>query len=170
MSICTQTRERIASLRREFPDEFTNAKNGDIISIELPVQPPADNPFRFTGRTFVLISARSFSASTVFASIVKCATIATLIGQETGDPTTLYADSIEFQLPHSTLQAWVASKLLVCAGGKPDGRGVTPDYEVKQKPEDTAKSIDTVMQFTLDLIEKANHNAQLDSRSKNKTK
>ena len=170
MSICPQTRERIASLRREFPDEFTNAKNGDIISIELPVQPPADNPFRFTGRTFVPISARSFSASTVFASIVKCAKIATLIGEETGDPTTLYADSIEFELPNSGLHVWVASKLLVCACGKPDGRGVIPHYEVKQKPEDTAKGIDTVLQFTLDLIRKADHNVQFGSWSKNKTR
>jgi C-terminal processing protease CtpA/Prc len=152
MSICPQTRERIAPLRREFPDEFASAKNGKIISIELPLQTPADNPFRFTGRTFVLISPRSFSASTVFSSIVKCAKIATLIGEETRDPRTLYADSIKFELPHSGLQAWVPSKLLVCAGGKPDGRGVIPDYEVKQKPEDTAKGVDTVLQFTLNLI------------------
>ncbi|MHC4498872.1 MAG: S41 family peptidase [Planctomycetota bacterium] len=155
MSIRPQTRERIDSLRREFPDKFADVKNGDIVSIELPMQPPADNPLRFTGRTLVLISARSFSASTVFASIVKCAKIATLIGQATGDPTTLYADSIEFELPHSALHAWVASKLLVCACGKPDGRGVIPDYEVKQTPEDTAKGVDTVLQFTLDLIKRS---------------
>ena len=159
MSICPQTRERIASLRGEFPDKFTNVKDGDIVSIELPVQPPTDNLFIFTGRTFLLTSARSFSASTVFASIVKCAKMATLIGQETGDPTTLYADSIEFELPHSALQAWVPSKLLVCACGKPDGRGVIPDYEVKQTPEDTAKGIDTVLQFTLDLIKRSSNKA-----------
>ena len=58
-----------------------------------------------------------------------------------------------FILPNSQVEAGVASKLLICACGKPDGRGVIPDYEVKQKPEDTAKGIDTVLQFTLNLIE-----------------
>jgi len=152
IKISDQTRDRIIDLRRELPDKFANAKNGDIITIELPAQKPTDNPFRFNDNVFLLIGRRSFSASTVFASAVKYADIATLIGEETGDPTTLYADSIEFKLPHSGLQAWVPSKLLVCAGGKPDGRGVIPHSEVKQKPEDTAKGIDTVLQFTLNMI------------------
>lgn len=167
IKICSQTRERIAPLRREFPNEFASAKSGDVVMIMLPLQPPADNPFRFTGQTFVLISRRSFSASTVFASIVKCAQIATLIGEETGDPTTLFADSIEFKLPNSGLQAWVASKLLVCACGKPDGRGVVPNYEVKQTPEDTAKGVDTVLQFTLNLIKKSGSIIPLEEKQNN---
>ncbi|MFX0195885.1 MAG: hypothetical protein ACFFCW_07170, partial [Candidatus Hodarchaeota archaeon] len=59
---------------------------------------------------------------------------------------------IMFILPNSQVEAGVASKLLICAGGKRDGRGVIPDYEVKQKPEDTAKGVDIVLQFTLNLI------------------
>jgi len=34
--------------------------------------------------------------------------------------------------------------------------GIIPDYEVKQKPEDTAKGVDTVLQFTLNLIKDPN--------------
>ena len=30
------------------------------------------------------------------------------------------------------------------------------DYEVKQKPEDTAKGVDTALQFTLNLIKDPN--------------
>ena len=160
IKISSQTHDRIACLRREFADKFANKENGDIVTFELPTQSPADNPFKFSGRTFVLISPRSFSASTVFASVVKCAQIATLIGEETGDPTTLYADSIKFKLPNSGLGAWVASKLLVCACGKPDGRGVIPDYEVKQTIQDTAKGVDTVVQFTLNLIKDPNSGIQ----------
>ena len=44
-------------------------------------------------------------------------------------------------------------------GSKNDGRGVIPDYEVKQKPEDTAKGVDTVLQFTLNLIKESNSKA-----------
>ena len=46
----------------------------------------------------------------------------------------------------------VPSKLIFQACGKSDGRGVIPDYEVSQKPEDTAEGVDTVLQFTLELI------------------
>jgi C-terminal processing protease CtpA/Prc len=155
IKISAQTHERIKHLRRQVPEIFANKKDGDIVTLELPPRQPADNPFRFTGRIFLLISRQSFSASTVFASAIKCAEIATLIGEETGDPTTLYADSIKFELPNSGLHAWIASKLLISACGKPDGRGVLPDYEVKQKLEDTAKGVDTVLQFTLDLIKKS---------------
>ncbi len=152
IKISPQTRERIEHIWRQAPDIFANKKDGDTVTLELPLRTPADNPFRFSGRTFLLVGRHSFSASTVFAAIIKCFKIATLIGEETGDPTTLYADSIVFKLPNSRLRVWVASKLLVAAGGKPDGRGVLPDYEVKQKPEDTANGVDTVMQFTLNLI------------------
>ena len=155
MKIVPQAQERIETLRSEMPEVFENKKEGDIVVFELPFQTPADNRFRFGGRTLVLIGRRSFSASTVFASIVKCFKIATLVGEETGDPTTLYADSIHFKLPNSDLEACVASKLLVTACGKLDGLGVLPDYEVKQKPEDIAKGVDTVLQFTLDLIRKS---------------
>jgi len=147
-----QAQERIKNLRANLPGKFENKTNGDIVTIELPFRRPAYNPHRFDGRVFLLIGRQSFSASTVFSSLVKCYKIATLIGEETGDPTTLYADSIMFILPNSRVEAGVASKLLVCACGKPDGRGVIPDYEVKQKPEDTAKGVDMVLQFTLNLI------------------
>ena len=167
MTICPQAYERIGSLRRGFPDKFTNKKEGDIVTLELPDQRPSDNPFRFTGRIFLLVGRQSFSASTVFASVAKHYKIATLIGDETGDPTTLYADSIDFTLPNSGLEAFVASKLLVCPGSKNDGRGVIPDYEVKQKPEDTANGVDTVLQFTLDLIKKTGSEISSEQKQNN---
>jgi len=152
IKISDQAQERIKHLRANLPDKFENKTNGDIVTIELLFHRPVYNPHRFDGRVFLLIGRQSFSASTVFSSLVKCYKIATLIGEETGDSTTLYADSIMFILPNSQVEAGVASKLLICACGKPDGRGVIPDYEVKQKPEDTAKGVDTVLQFTLNLI------------------
>lgn len=152
IKISEQAQERIASLRNDMPDKFAGAKSGDIVTLELSEQMPPNNPHKFNGRVFVLVGRQSFSASTVFSSLVKCFKIATLIGEETGDPTTLYADSIMFKLPNSQIEAGAASKLLICACGKADGRGALPDYEIKQKPEDTAKGIDTTLQFTLNLI------------------
>jgi C-terminal processing protease CtpA/Prc len=152
IKISPQSHDRIEHLRRQLPDKFTNKKDGDIITLELPLRTLSAKPFRFTGQIFVLIGPRSFSASTVFASTIKCFCIGTLLGEETPDPTTLYADIIYSELPNSELHIAVASKCMIAACGKSDGRGVIPDYEVKQKPEDTAKGIDTVLEFTLNLI------------------
>jgi hypothetical protein len=155
IKISEPTEERIAHLIQQLPHLFENKKNGDMVTLELPLRSPEKNPYKFKGPIYLLIGRQCFSASTVFSAIAKCNNIAILVGEETGDPTTLYADSIQFELPNSGLTFWVASKLLVCPCGKADGRGVLPDYEVKQKPEDTAKGIDTVLQFTLNLIKES---------------
>ncbi len=63
-----------------------------------------------------------------------------------------YGEIRFFTLPDSRLTLAVPTDHSVAIGGKADGKGVAPDHEVKQTPEDTAKGIDTVLQFTLDLI------------------
>ena len=88
----------------------------------------------------------------LLASALKHYGLATLIGQETEDLTSLYGHSLHFKLPDSGLPVSVACKYLVCIGSKEDGRGVIPHHEVRQTETDTAKAVDTTMQFALDLI------------------
>jgi hypothetical protein len=123
-----------------------------IVSWEADFIYPKENPLRFKGKKFVLIGPKTFSSASSFTSAVKCFNIATLIGQETGGVTACYGDNFNFRLPSSDLLVSVSYKYFVQACGKPDGRGIIPDYEVKQKPEDTAKGVDTVLEFTLNLI------------------
>jgi len=85
---------------------------------------------------------------------VKCFEVGALIGQETGGKKDHYGQVLPFQLPNSELRGQVSTAHFVTVCGQNDVGGVKPDYEVKQKPEDTAKGIDTVLQFTLNLIEK----------------
>lgn len=137
-----------SGLKKLFPD----AAIGSTVTNEGEFKKPQDNPLRFKGRVFTLIGPKSASSSVSFASAVKHFQIGTLIGQETVDTPVSYGDCIYEVLPSSGLRFSTACKYFVDAGGKPDGRGVLPDYEVKQKPEDTAKGADTVLQFTLNLI------------------
>ncbi len=155
IKISSRAEKGIAPLRQQSPQLFENKELGDIITLDLPLKTPPDNPLGFTGRIFVLIGPRSFSTGTSFAATIRQFQIGTLAGEETGDPTILYGNIINVPLPNSGLTVAIAGRAFVLAGGKPDGRGVLPDYEVKQKPEDTAKGIDTVLQFTLDLVKKS---------------
>lgn len=135
-------------LKKLYPD----AAIGSTVTNEGEFEKPQDHPLRFKGRVFTLIGPKSASSSVSFASAVKHFQIGTLIGQETVDTPVSYGDCIYEVLPSSGLRFSTACKYFVDVGGKPDGRGVIPDYEAKQKPQDLAKGVDTVLQFTLNLI------------------
>jgi hypothetical protein len=135
-------------LKQRYPE----AKIGSIKSFKfLPIN-PGNNPLRFCGRTFVLTGTRTASSAMSFAATVKHYRIGVLIGRETEDTPVNYGHCVYIELPNSKLELSVACKHFVCVGSKDDGRGVLPDYEVLDKPEDMAKDIDTVLQFTLELI------------------
>ena len=113
------------------------------------------NPLRFDGTVYILVGENSTSASTVFSTIIRNSRIVTIIGQEPHEPLTLYGPATSFELPNTGLQATVPRDIIILPGSKKDNHGIIPDYEVKQKPEDIAKGVDTVLQFTLNLIKKS---------------
>jgi len=125
---------------------------GKFVGRDIPLKKPGDNSLRYDGDIYVLIGNGTFSSGQSFAAAVKCFEIGTLVGQETGSTTIEYGDMMTLTMPNSGLMFNVPCKYFVEACGKPDGRGVIPDHEVKQKLEDTAKGIDTVLEFTLNLI------------------
>ena len=129
---------------------------GSVVTWPGKPQKPGANPLRFYGKKYVLVGCSTFSSANCFASAIKCFNIGTIIGEETGGKTANFGDIYNFKLPNSKLSVQVSKKYFVEACGKPDGRGLLPDYEVKQKPEDTAKGVDTVLQFTLNLIKDSN--------------
>jgi len=148
LKISEQACARYRWIKREDP----NIKIGSTKILKGKLIKPGDNPLRFKGKVFVLIGPKSASSSVSFASVMKHFHIGTLIGQETIDTPVNYGDIIYEKLSHSGLTFAVACKRFVCAGGKADGRGLMPHHEVRQKPEDTAKGVDTVLEFTLALI------------------
>ncbi len=149
-----------AKLSRQFCSRYgaqvSDELTGSIFTKKVPLTQPGPNPLRFKGQTFVLIGIRSTSTTTAFAAAVKHFGIGKVVGQEPAEPLTVYGHAFDFTLPNSGLKAVSACGVYVCAGSKSDARGVLPDYEVKQKPEDTAKGVDTVLQFTLNFIKDPN--------------
>lgn len=140
----------LEEFRRMLGDESIEV--GRVIKQNVPLRTPEDKLHRFSGNIFVLIGRQTASASVEFASAIKCFNIGVLVGEETGDATVSFGNTFSFKLNNSRLRFGVPSKLIFQACGKSDGRGVIPDYEVNQKPEDTAENVDTVLKFTLELI------------------
>jgi len=136
-------------IAEENPEEL---EVGKFVGRDIPLKKPDDNSLRYDGNIYVLIGNGTFSGGQSFTAAIKCFKIGTLVGQETGGTTIEYGDIMTFTMLNSGLMFAVPCKYFVEACGKPDGHGVLPDYEVKQKPQDTAKGVDTVLQFTLNLI------------------
>ncbi len=150
-----------AQARSSRPEQkvFQSGQIGSIVEVEVPFIQPAPNPYRFTGRTFVLVGRLTGSSAVTFTGIVKHFGIGTLIGDETSGKMVAHGNAISMNLPNTGLEARVASKYLAHVGAREDELvGVVPDHRVKQTAQDTAKRIDTVLEFTLNLIKSTDKN------------
>ena len=114
---------------------------------------PAQKENKFTGKIYVLTGTRSFSAAAVFANIIKCYSIGKVIGEETGQKTVFYANSNSVKLPNTKLSCAISSGKIILPCSK-KGHGVIPDYKIQSDTENIEKNKDTILDFTLELIEK----------------
>ena len=157
VKLSPQVEAQLVPLRSSKPQLFEGKKVGDMITLDVTfdgqptvgLRTPPGNPLRFKGSVLVLIDSGSCSTSMSFAACVKHFKIGTLIGEETGDPTTCYDDSTMVKLPNSGFVLSVPSTIYTVVGDRKNGWGVMPDHTVKQQRRDTAKGLDTVMQFAL---------------------
>jgi C-terminal processing protease CtpA/Prc len=113
---------------------------------------PGPNPLRFAGPRYVLIGPRTFSSGLSFASAIKDFGIATIVGEETGEPVVstgeVYATTTRF----SRLAASFTTKVFFGPKPHPDGQGVVPDVTVVTTLADQLAGRDPVLAKTLALI------------------
>lgn len=149
--------------RKDFEDEvkeeFPKLENGKYYQDKKfnPFLVPDKNSFK--GQIYLLISPRIASAGSLFASLVAGNTNAIIIGEETMGG--YYGHNghtpIEYELPNTKIIIQFSIvNLEQDVPKKPNqifGRGIIPDYEVKQTFEDFLQNKDTQLEYTLKLIE-----------------
>ena len=106
------------------------------------------------------IIERLSNLSEGFAATVKDYRLGTLVGEETGGLATCYGDIYPFDLPRTKIAVGVSHSRFVRPSGEDDGRGVVPDFEVKEDTNDRRGGVDTVLEFTKKLIKSNNEKAQ----------
>jgi hypothetical protein len=131
-------------------------KEGEIAVFSLDPETPDKNPLTFKGNIYLLIGSGTFSSAVAFATAIKDYNLGKIIGEETGGLASAYGDIYSFDLPNTNLQAGVSHKHFYRPSGIDDGNGVLPNFEVIQTFEDSKKNIDTIMEFTKNLIKKNN--------------
>lgn len=128
------------------------AKVGGLkgLSITKPLKPT------FKGDVYVLTNASSFSATGEMISILKQYDRATFIGEEAGGSPHLNTSGtlLLMELPNTQVRMvmpfW-SFEMNVDFGKK--GYGVMPDYPIRPSIQDMLTEKDTVMNYTLDLIQ-----------------
>lgn len=111
-----------------------------------------ENPLRFNGQSYLLVSGNTFSSATDFASSFQCYQVGKIIGTESGGLTACFGDVYSFILPNTKFDMGVSYKKFYNACGIDNKRGVIPDFIIENSFDDNQKGIDKVMEFTINLI------------------
>lgn len=111
---------------------------------------PKSEARRFTGNVYVLIGPVTYLAAIVFATTVQDNEMATLVGEPTGGYANQTAQGNLFNLPHSQLRAYVATRLLVRPNGATEVTPVVPDVMVQP---DMASGSDTALTKIKELMQ-----------------
>jgi len=107
----------------------------------------------YSGNLFTLIDGRCFSTNGHFCSLLKYHRIGKFIGSETGATYTCNAAQKILNLKNTRLMFYVAHGTFRAAvEGMDKTRGIIPDYPVEPSMEDFIEGRDTILEFTLSLI------------------
>ena len=113
---------------------------------------PHQKANRFSGKTILLTSNHTFSGGAIIAGVFKCSGFGQIVGTEPAQSTMFVADHTYFQLPNSKLELGISFIELHLPCEQSYYHGIRPDHEVKPKPEDIKKGIDTQLQYALSLL------------------
>ncbi|MBN1327772.1 MAG: hypothetical protein JW996_07465 [Candidatus Cloacimonetes bacterium] len=116
--------------------------------------PLAEN--RFTGDLFILIDGRCFSTNGHFCSLLKYHKIGEFVGSEGGSSYKCNAGkNTQFNLKNTKIMLYIGRSTYVAAVKNMDKtQGILPDHYVEQTYNDFLNDRDSILEFTLELIEK----------------
>lgn len=112
----------------------------------------------FTGSVYILIDNNSFSATSEFCAVAHYNHRAKFVGRETGGGYCGNTSGTAFELilPNTKIQIEIPVIKYHVAVKAPCGRGIEPDYPLKEKANDIILHKDSDLLFTLDLIKHSN--------------
>jgi hypothetical protein len=137
-SFSVKTSEILKALTRlqtDTTDNYSKAiltnKDGAQFKYEFPMQFPIEKSKRFKGKVYVLVNRQTYSMAAVSAAIVQDYKFGKIVGEETGDPPTIYASRFTYTLPKTGIEINVPKSYIIRPNGVVDIEGVKPDIFIK---------------------------------------
>lgn len=113
------------------------------------------HPDAFKGKIYILMDGDGHSTTGHFMSLVKEFDLATIIGEELGSNRFCTANQKRYTMPHTGISYSVArNTFITTAESTSADRGILPDHWITQSIQDHLNNIDTVLEYTLELIGK----------------
>ncbi|MBV8639575.1 MAG: hypothetical protein JO322_15965 [Candidatus Eremiobacteraeota bacterium] len=142
-----------------YGDEAWDAPEGTILTLGMNPDDgliiPQAQPLRYSGPVYLLISTHTFSSAMSCALAAKDYGLATIVGEETGEPVNSTGEIYEFIAPATKLPLYLTTKYFLAPKPHPDGQGVIPDVIVPTQPQDRAAGRDAVLDKALALAASA---------------
>jgi len=127
-----------------YNQEITNPNGIEIYNENTELIKLRENPLRYKGNIFLLISHSTFSSAASFSWAFKHFRMGTVIGEESGGMAVCFGDVLPLKLPNTELVYVCSFKKFYQYGATDDNiHGTLPDYDVKSEE---------ALDFTIDLI------------------
>ena len=128
----------------------TMLRRGADPNEELIVPGPLD--VRFTGPVYLLISTQTFSSAMACALAAKDYGLATIVGEETGEPVMSTGEIYTYTTPTIGLRAYLTTTVFLPPKPQPAGQGVIPDVIVTTEISDSEAGRDPVLERVFAMI------------------
>lgn len=127
--------------------------NGRIVEFPgAPPKAPSHNPLRYAGPVFLLIGEHTFSSALGCAIAAKEYGLATIVGEETGEPVNTTGEVYSGITQHSKIGFRFTTKYFTGPKNRPDGQGVVPDVCIAPTENDIMKRRDPVLDYAVRQI------------------
>ncbi|AWH83845.1 hypothetical protein HYN59_01355 [Flavobacterium album] len=125
----------------EHAGAIRKTKDGTVAVVEHKEHKPFRSALKHPKKVYLLIDNDTFSASSMFAAMVKDYRLGMLVGQPTGNLSSFYADPlIWYMLPNSRITFQVSTSFNVRPSGMPDNDSIQPDI-LLPKSEDALEYV-----------------------------
>ncbi len=106
-------------------------KDGEVFEYSYEPVSPVKKEKRFTGKVAVLVNRQTYSMAAVIAAQLQDDGFATIVGEETGDVSTLYASQFSYVLPNTAITVKVPKGYMIRPNGNEEVQGVVPNIIIK---------------------------------------
>lgn len=122
-------------------------KVGDVVrgAQETVYQPQPDNPLRFKGKVYVVISPRTYSSAVLFSTVVQDKGFGTLVGVGGGARSTQSGGTQNIKLPNTQMTVVVPRFVLTRTSGR--GGLLQPDVLVVGDPFRPMSAIESILRL-----------------------
>ncbi len=111
---------------------YEKVTNGNIIDLPSRTITPKNNPYRFNGKTYLVVGKKTFSSAIMFAAEVLDNKLATVIGETPSKAhPNHFGELIMFKTPNTKLNFRFGVKHWIRPSGKLENNKLIPDLQIK---------------------------------------